>query len=111
MQTIKNIPTTPSSLKELIDIRPGRVISMSLSKREDVQMMLLSVSEGEEVSEEQYDRDMVYYVFEGCMPLEKEGNHYELHEGDIMVVEANIPHAIGGKSAFKVFQISMNQGE
>ena len=106
MNFLKNLPETPEALADLIQIRDGRVISMSLTKSDDFRMMLLAVSDGEAVSEEEYPVDTLYYVVEGTMPLEKDGVVYELRAGDCMAVEAGTPHAIGGNGAFKVLQVS-----
>ena len=107
MNFLKNIPEEPSELKKLIPYRENRVISKSLSKSEQIQLMLLSVSLGEEVTSERYPGDIFYYVLDGSMPLRKDENTYLLKEGDCMAVEAGIDHAIGGAGAFKVLQITV----
>ena len=105
MDFLKNLPDTPKALADLIDIRDGRVVSMSLTRSDVFRMMLLAVSEKESVTAEQYPGDVLYYVLEGTMPLLKDGVSYELDAGDCMAVKAGAPHAIGGGSAFKVLQI------
>lgn len=54
-------------------------------------MMLLAVSEGEEVTAEQYPGDTLYYVLEGTMPLVRDGITTDLAVGDIVVVPRDIP--------------------
>ena len=107
MKFLKNLPDTPKALSDLIEVRDGRVISMSLTRSDDFRMMLLAVSDGEAVTTEKYPGDTLYYVVEGTMPLEKDGKTYELHAGDCMAVEAGMPHAIGGGGAFKALQVSV----
>lgn len=107
MNFLKNLPDTPKALADLIEIREGRVISMSLTRSDELQMMLLAVSAGEAVTAEQYPGDMLYYVIEGTMPLSKDGKTYELRAGDCMAVEAGAPHAIGAGSGFKVLQVTV----
>lgn len=107
MDFLKNLPDTPKALADLIGIRDGRVISMSLTRSDAIQMMLMAVSDKEAVTAEQYPGDVFYYVIEGTMPLEKDGVVYEMHAGDCMAVKAGAPHAIGGGSAFKVLQITV----
>ena len=53
--------------------------------------MLLAVSEGEEVTAEQYPGDTLYYVLEGTMPLVRDGITTDLVVGDIVVVPRDIP--------------------
>lgn len=107
MKFLKNLPGTPGALADLIEIREGRVISMSLTRSDEIQMILLAVPVGEAVTAEQYPGDMFYYVIEGTMPLLKDGEAYELRAGDCMAVEAGVPHAIGGESGFKVLQVNV----
>lgn len=105
MYYFKNLPENPQKLADLIKIKKGHVISMSLSKKENCQMMLLAVSKGEEVTAEQYPGDTLYYVLEGTMPLVRDGITTDLAVGDIVVVPRDIPHAIGGAGDFKILQI------
>lgn len=107
MNGLKNIPQTPASLSSLIDIRPGQIISMSLSRAETVSMALFGVSEGESISEEAYGQDTMYYILEGTMPIRIGQEHHLVHTGDCIAVPAGTLHAIGGESAFKMLQITL----
>lgn len=107
MDFLKNLPENPASLASLIEIRPGRVVSMSLSKREECQMMLMAVSNGEEVTAEQYPGDTLYYVLEGIMPLEMDGKRQDMKTGDVVAVPKGKAHAIGGAGDFKILQITL----
>ena len=105
MEFLKHLPEEPKALADLIEIRPGRVISMSLSSSEACRMMVMAVSQGEEVLAEEYPGDTLYYVLEGAMPLEREGETRLLRAGDIAAVPRGVPHAIGGAGDFKMLQI------
>ncbi len=66
MEFLRNLPVDhPEELAGLIEIRPGRVVSMALSRSEHCQMTLLAFGDGESVSEERYFGDTLYYVLEG----------------------------------------------
>ena len=55
MEFLRHLPTeSPENLAELIQCRPGQVVSMSLYQSGDVQMTLLAFDGGEGVSEEHY---------------------------------------------------------
>lgn len=109
MEFFKNLPQEPEALSGLIDCKPGRVISMSLSKSDTCQMMLMAVSAGEEVTAERYPGDTLYYVLDGVMPLTRDGRVYEMTKGQIAVVPQDIEHAIGGKGDFKILQIILTK--
>ena len=108
MQHIKNLPVgRAEQLSELVDIQPGHVVSMALSKNEHCQMTLLAFADGESVSEERYFGDTVYYVLEGEMPIQMDGQTILLKAGECMSVPQNVLHAVGGTKPFKLLQITL----
>lgn len=107
MDSLKNVPTEPTLLTELINAKKNQVVSMALSKRDDVTVSVFSFSDNEGVSEEEYLGDTLYYVLEGEMSISINEKTYELKQGECMAVEAKTSHAIGSKTAFKVMQITL----
>ena len=107
MDFLRNLPESPRALSDLIEIRPGRVVSMSLSRNESCQMMLMAVSKGEEVTAEEYPGDTFYYVLDGIMPIEMDGKRQEMKAGQIIAVPCGKAHAIGGAGDFKILQVIM----
>ena len=109
MDTLRNLPIDqPRALASLVEIRPGRVVSMALSRSEHCQMTLLAFAEGESVSDEEYFGDTLYTVLEGEMPLNQGGQQRVLKAGESLRIPARTPHAIGGGSAFKLLQITVS---
>lgn len=110
MSALRNLPAVhPQAFASLIDIRPNRVVSMSLSRSKHGSIMLLAFAEGEFVSEEVYPGDTLYQVLEGEMPLTMNGSTLLLNAGEVLLVPAGVSHAIGGTSAFKVMQLTLNE--
>ena len=108
MKQFRNVPTEQGALlSQMVDIQPGRVVSMALSKNEHCQMTLLAFADGESVSEECYFGDTLYYVVEGTMPLQMETRTAVLRTGECMAVPAGMLHAVGGTEPFKVLQITL----
>lgn len=107
MNSLKNVPTEPAMLAELINAKKNQVVSMALSKRDDVTVSVFSFSDNEGVSEEEYFGDTLYYVLEGEMSVSINEKTYELKQGECMAVEAKTSHAIRSKTAFKVMQITL----
>ena len=108
MNLLRNLPThSPDALRDLVQIQPGRVVSMALSRSEHCLMTLLAFADGESVSEEQYFGDTFYYVIEGVMPISLEGRQVFIDTGECFMVPAGIPHAVGGKDPFKLLQITV----
>lgn len=110
MPILKNLPTQKAeSIKELIDIRKGQVLSMALSNSEHVQMTILSFSENEMVSEESYFGDTMYILLEGETKIMMEDKEIHLCEGETCMIPSRTLHAVGGGKAFKILQIIVNE--
>ena len=110
MDTLRNLPTdVPANLASLIDIREGRVVSMSLSKSDTCQIMLMAFGPGESVSEEIYFGDTLYTVLEGEMPLFIGNAKYLLKTGDSLMIPSGTSHAIGGAGGFKLLQMTLQK--
>ena len=97
MDSLKNVPTEPALLTELINAKKN-------SKKEQYEHLN---SDNEGISEEEYFGDTLYYVLEGKMSIGINGKTYELKQGECMAVKAKTAHAIGSKTAFKVMQITL----
>ena len=64
---LRNLPTdVATSLAQMIDIRPGQVSSMALTRNAGFDLTLLAFAPGESVSEEEYFGDVLYYLVEGA---------------------------------------------
>lgn len=106
MDILRNLPTTQArELADLITIRPGQVVSMSLARAGKTQLMLFAFAAGESVREAQYFGDALYQVVEGEMPLKTPETQTVLHAGECIAVPAGTPHAIGGAGPFKLMQM------
>ena len=102
---IKNIESEKVlHLADMVRIKPGIISSMSLVDNSLCHSKLFAVAEGESISEEIYDGDMVYFVLEGRMTVEIKGCEKTLEAGDILRVQANIEHEIKAGTSFKMIQ-------
>ncbi len=112
MSKLRNLPTeSPEQLASLITPKKNQIVSMALSKSEHLQMSLFTFADKETVSEEEYFGDTMYLVVEGETQINQNGKEYFLKAGDTFMVPAHTLHAIGGKSEFKLLQITVNEGE
>lgn len=107
MEYLKNLPLQPEQLADLIQVRPGQVVSMSLCRSEQIQISLFAFAAGENVSEEAYCGDVWYYVIEGEMPLTQNGSTTVMPAGSTVAIPAGQLHAIGGEGPFKLLQITL----
>ncbi len=112
MANLRNLPTEiPMQMASLITPKKNQIISMALANSEHLQMSLFTFADKETVSEEEYFGDTMYFILEGETQINQNGKEYLLNTGDTFMVPAHTLHAIGGKGAFKVLQITLNKGE
>lgn len=109
MDFLKNVPVEPTLLSSLINYKDSMVVSMQLTRNEDFQMMLMAVADGEEVTDEQYPGDTLYYVLDGIMPIVCANKIHIVHTGQCIAMKANVSHAIGGQGPFKILQITIKR--
>jgi quercetin dioxygenase-like cupin family protein len=110
MAYLRNLPTQEvKKLGALIEGKKGQIVSMNMSNSEDVQISLFTFADKETVSEEEYYGDTMYLVIEGETHITQGQHKYHLKEGDTMMIPANTIHEVGGRGAFKLLQITVNQ--
>ena len=78
--------TAAQQLTQLIQIQPGRVVSMAMSRQEHCQMTLLAFGDGESISEECYFGDTLYYILEGALYVSVGEDSRCLQTGDCLAV-------------------------
>ena len=109
MDFLRNLPTQqPQQLTQLIQIQPGRVVSMAMSRQEHCQMTLLAFGDGESISEECYFGDTLYHVLEGGLSVTLEGAVRLLRAGDCLAVPARASHAVAAPEGCKLLQITLS---
>ncbi|SMB85068.1 Mannose-6-phosphate isomerase, cupin superfamily [Desulfonispora thiosulfatigenes DSM 11270] len=110
MATLRNLPQDmPKLLAELISPKKNQIISMALAQSEHLQITLLTFADNENVSEEEYFGDTMYYIVEGEAIITQGENVHHLKAGDVFMVPAHVLHEIAAKGAFKVLQITVNE--
>lgn len=87
-------------LEELVKVKPGVVASLALTP----DSKLFAVAEGESVSEETYEGDMIYHILSGKMAVVSGEDRAVLGSGDAIRVSAGREHRIEAVTAFKMIQ-------
>lgn len=109
---LRNLPTdTAAQLSQLIDIRPGQVSSMALTRNAGFDLTLLAFAPGESVSEEEYFGDVLYYLVEGAACVVLPDSRIALEAGQVLRVPAHVLHAVEGANneGFKLLQLNAHE--
>ncbi|MDT8717543.1 cupin domain-containing protein [Clostridium sp. 19966] len=93
-------------LKEDVAYAPGQVVSKTLVQTNNVGITLFSFDKGEEISAHSAPGDALIYVSEGTAAVTIGDNEPEIvTEGKLIVMPANVPHAVMAAEKFKMMLI------
>lgn len=105
---LRNLPEEKAkNLASLVEAKPHQVVSMSLSKNENVNISLLAFSSGEDLSDESYPADTLYLVLEGSIEVVMENASFSVSRGQVLKVPAGKTHRLSSNESFKIMQISL----
>lgn len=106
MSVMKNISKAEVMvLKEQVAYQQGQVVSKTLAQNEHLSVTLFSFDKGEEISTHESGGDAFVTCLDGVGKITIDGNDYELHEGESIVMPAKHPHAVFGQEQFKMLLV------
>lgn len=93
------------TLKEQVAYQQGQVVSKTLVQNSTVSITLFSFDKGEEISTHKSEGDAFVTCLDGVGYITIDGEPYELHEGESIVMPAGHPHSVAGKEQFKMLLV------
>jgi quercetin dioxygenase-like cupin family protein len=100
---IKNIPLSERhTLAELVDYEEGRVVSRTFAQNSSLSLTLFAFDQGEGVSTHTAPGDALVHVLDGEATVNIDGNELVIGTGQIVVMPANVPHAVTAVKRFKM---------
>lgn len=90
------------NLSKIIDYQEKSVVSKEIIKKDTGTITVFAFDKGEGLSEHTAPFDALVQVLEGVLELTIAGELYILEKGDIIVMPANVPHALNAKERFKM---------
>jgi quercetin dioxygenase-like cupin family protein len=110
--TEKKIPIEFSKIFELastIDYQDGSVVSKQVIKKKGGNVTLFSFDEGEGLSEHTAPFDALVYVMDGTADITIAKDKYTLTSGQMIIMPANIPHALHAVKKFKMLLVMIKE--
>jgi quercetin dioxygenase-like cupin family protein len=103
---IKNIPfSEPQNLAELVDYEAGRVVSRTFAQNQGLSLTLFAFDAGEGVSTHTAPGDAMVQVLDGEAIVNIDGKESTVGAGQVIVMPADIPHAVTAGKRFKMLLI------
>ena len=102
MSFVKNINHKEVlQLTEQIKVEPGQIVSKTLAQNDAVSITLFSFSKGEEIGTHESTGDAFVQVLEGTGKFTVDKKEYLVHEGEVLVMPAKVPHSVYAEENFK----------
>lgn len=98
----ENLSEKPNVLKELISTQSGAVVSRVLMNLSTGSVTLFAFDVGEGLSEHTSPYDALVQILEGQAHIFIASQEHIVEAGSILLLPANIPHALQAKESFKM---------
>lgn len=97
----------PVTLADLVEVAPGAVVSRTLAKNDAGTVTLFAFDAGQELSEHSTPFDALVQVLDGRAELIIGGETVAARAGQLVVMPANVPHAVKAPERFKMLLIML----
>lgn len=95
------------NLKESVSIAEGGVVSKQFIKNNGGNISFFGFDKGQALSEHTAPFEAVVQIIEGKAEVSIDGNKSIVSEGELILMPANIPHALQAVEAFKMCLIML----
>jgi len=103
---IKNMPFSEAvKMVDLLEYQENQVVSRTISQREDLSITLFAFDKGEAISSHASVGDALVHVLDGTAEITIGDEKITAAAGDVVVMPANIPHALDAIERFKMFLV------
>ncbi len=102
-------PAKKYTLKEAIQITEGGIVSKQFIKNKGGNITLFAFDKGEGLSEHTAPFDAAVQIIEGEAEVSIDGQNQLVGEGEMILMPANIPHALHAHKAFKMCLIMLKE--
>lgn len=90
------------NLEKEIEYSTNAVVSRTLTNRPEGTVTLFAFDAGQGLCEHSAPFDAQVHVLDGSARVFIDGTAYDLEAGDIIIMPANVPHALDALSPFKM---------
>jgi quercetin dioxygenase-like cupin family protein len=97
-------------LAELVEVSTEAVVSRTLYKGKAGTLTVFAFDQGQELSEHSAPFDACVHVLDGRAELSIGGKAVEAAAGEMVLMPANVPHAVRAAEPFKILLIMMKGG-
>lgn len=89
-------------IKERINYSEGSIVSHQVTKNKLGNITLFAFDIGQQISEHTVPFEAAVHVLDGTVEISIDGIPYHVNEGEMIIMPANIPHAVFATTKFKM---------
>ena len=98
----EDIKAKSLNIENLVDYQKDTVVSREVIKKELGTVTFFAFDKGQGLSEHSAPFDAMVQVIDGTLELTIDGELFTLTKGNMIIMPANIPHALHAKERFKM---------
>lgn len=95
------------ALKNSVSYTDGAIVSKIITKKETGNLTLFAFDKGQFLSEHTAPFDAIIQIVEGIALVSIDRKDYTVSEGEIIIMPANIPHAVLAQEKMKMMLIML----
>jgi len=96
-------------LTEMVGYQDGSVVSRTLIKKDVGTVTLFSFDKGQGLSEHSAPYDAMVTILDGSAEINIGGELHKVSAGEMVIMPADIPHALKADEAFKMMLVMIRQ--
>ncbi len=109
---IKNIAfSEPQVLADLVDYEEGRVVSRTFAQNKSMSLTLFAFDKGEGLSAHAAAGDAFVQILDGQAAITIGAKDVLVRTGEVVVMPANVPHALHASERFKMLLTVVKSAE
>lgn len=87
---------------DMVNYQSGSVVSREIIKKESGNITVFAFDTGQGLSEHKAPFDALVYILDGKAEITIDGDLHSVSKGEIIILPANIAHALQAKEQFKM---------
>lgn len=100
-----NVTPKVEALKDMVEYQEGAVVSRTIMEKPKGTVTLFAFAEGEGLSEHTTPYDALVQVLDGEVEITIGGESFNLDEGEMIIMPADVPHALRALGRFKMLLV------
>jgi len=101
----ENLMAQALDLSELVSYQEGSVVSRTLLDKKAGTITMFAFAEGEGLSEHTAPFDAFVQIIDGTAEITVDGEMHMVHDGEMIIMPANKPHALKAPLQFKMLLV------